>query len=212
MTHKNKNQLTSVSIAFAAHRTAEDKLDMLNTTRMKRTLSEAIKNAEDLAWMVGGIDLSLNDDTQKKQDVAWQPQFYGFVQVPSREDLSKLLRDRHRTTKIAPRPVKTKDCDGSARAISYGFKNDFVRRIAYRGQGGPPGNRRKFWTTRKVSLRATEHGCSAARGRQAPVVHNKHFWANAGWKKHRNVAWRVYHWNSANCRHAYVEYNGCPAR
>jgi hypothetical protein len=157
MTHKSKNQLTSVSIAFADHRTAEDKLDMLNTTRMKRTLSEAIKDAQGLSWMVGAVDLSLNDDTQKKQDVAWQPQFYGFAKVPSREALSKLLRDRYRTTKIAPRPVKTKDCDGSAKATSYAFKTDFVRRIAYRTIVGPPENRRKCWHTRKVSLRPIEH-------------------------------------------------------
>jgi hypothetical protein len=116
-----------------------------------------IKNAEDHAWMIGGIDLSLNDDTQKGPDIAWQPQFYGFAQGTSREALSEILRDKYKPSKIAPRPIQTKECDGSARAISYGFKNDFVRRIAYRGHAGPPGKRRKFWTTRKVSLRATEH-------------------------------------------------------
>ena len=31
-------------------------------------------------------------------------------------------------------------------------------------------------------------------------------WANADWKKHRNAAWSIYHWNSANCRNDYVEY------
>jgi hypothetical protein len=150
-------QLTAVSIAFQKDRTAEDRLNALQTKGMKRSLSAAIKNADGLAWLVGGIDLSLNDDTQRKLDIAWQPQFYGFAQVTSREVVSKTLGDKYSPSKTAPRPVQVKDCDGSARAISYGFKNDFVRRIAYRGQAGPPGNRRKFWTTRKVSPRATEH-------------------------------------------------------
>jgi hypothetical protein len=150
-------QLAAVSIAFAKHRKPEDQLNVLDTTKLKRSISDTVKNIDGLAWMVGGVDLSLNDDTQKKLYVAWQPQFYGIAQVTSRESLSKFLRETYSPSKTVPRPVRTKDCDGSARAISYAFKSDFVRRIAYRGQAGPPGNRRKFWTTRKVSLRATEH-------------------------------------------------------
>ena len=124
---------------------------------MKRDVTETIKNADGLAWMVGGIDLSLNDDTQKKLDIGWQPQFYGFADVANLHSLSMVLRDTYSPTKRAPRPVQIKECDGSARAISYGFKNEFVRRIAYRTIVGPPENRRKCWHTRKVSLRPTEH-------------------------------------------------------
>ena len=93
--------LIAVSIAFANHRTAEDKLDTLNTTKLKRSLSESMKNADGLTWMVGGIDISLNDDTQKNGDIAWQPQFYGFADVTSREALSKVLRDTYSPTKIS---------------------------------------------------------------------------------------------------------------
>jgi hypothetical protein len=149
--------LIAVSIAFTKHRTAEDKLDTLNTTRMKRSLSESLKNTDGLSWMVGGIDISLNDDTQKNGDIAWQPQFYGFADVTSREALSKVLRDTYGPTKKAPRPVQIKECDGSTKAISYAFKTDFVRRIAYRTEVGPPEKRRKCWNTRKVSLRPAEH-------------------------------------------------------
>jgi hypothetical protein len=149
--------LIAVSIAFANHRTAEDQLPALDTTGMKRSLSETIKKADGLTWMVGGIDISLNDDTQKNGDIAWQPQFYGFADVTSREDLSKVLRDAYGPTKIAPRPVQIKECDGSTTAISYAFKTDFVRRIAYRTIVGPLEKRRKCWHTRKVSLRPAEH-------------------------------------------------------
>ena len=64
---------------------SEDKLNALHTTSMKRALSEAIKEADGIAWMLGGIDLSLNDDTQKKLDIGWQPQFYGFADVVNLE-------------------------------------------------------------------------------------------------------------------------------
>ena len=154
---KSEQRLASVSIAFPKHRTAEDQLRLLSTTKLERSLSETIKDADDLAWMVGGIDLSLNDDTQKNHGVVWQPQFYGFADVTSREALSKVLRDRFIATKRAPRPVHTKECDGSTRALSYAFKTDFVRRIAYRKNVGSPENRRKCWHTRKVSLRPIEH-------------------------------------------------------
>ena len=149
----SQQELASISIAFPKHRAAEDQLRALSTTKLKRALSETIKDADGLAWMVGGIDLSLNDDTQKGQGIAWQPQFYGFADVVNLEPLSKVLRDTYSPTKRAPRPVQIKECDGSARAISYGFKTEFVRRIAYRTIVGPPDNRRKCWHTRKVSLR-----------------------------------------------------------
>jgi hypothetical protein len=149
--------LNSTSIVFSNHRTAENHLTALDTTSMKRSFSETIKNADGLQWMAGGIDLSLNDDRQKKQGIAWQPQFYGLADVNDVEALSSLLRGTFSPTKIAPKPVQIKECDGSTKVISYAFKTDFVRRIAYRTEVGPPERRRKCWHTRKVSLRASEH-------------------------------------------------------
>jgi hypothetical protein len=67
--------LDSISIVFSNHRTAENQLTALDTTGMKRSISETSKDADGLEWMAGGIDLSLNDDRQKKQGIAWQPQF-----------------------------------------------------------------------------------------------------------------------------------------
>jgi hypothetical protein len=153
----NPNHLNSTSIVFLNHRTAEDQLTALDTTGMKRSLSQTVKDADGLEWMAGGIDLSLNDDRQKKQGIAWQPQFYGLADVTNVEALSNLLRGTYSPTKSAPRPVQIKKCDGSTKVISYAFKTDFVRRIAYRAQVGPPDRRRRCWHTRKVSLRAGEH-------------------------------------------------------
>jgi hypothetical protein len=151
------DDLNSISIVFVNHRTAEDQLTALDTTGMKRSISETIKDADGPEWLAGGIDLSLNDDRQKKQGFAWQPQFYGLADVTNVEALSNLLRGTFSPTKTAPRPVQIKECDGSTKVISYAFKTDFVHRIAYRTEVGPPERRRKCWHTRKVSLRAGEH-------------------------------------------------------
>jgi len=146
-----------ISLAFPNHRTPEDQLTVLDTASIKRSLSETTKKATGLAWMVGGIDLSLNDDTQKNRGIGWQPQFFGFANVSDVTMLSKLLRHTYRPSKTAPRPVQIKECDGSALAFSYAFKPEFVRRIAYRTEVGPPDKRRRCWHTRKVSLRPPEH-------------------------------------------------------
>jgi hypothetical protein len=150
-------ELKSISIIFQKHRTAEDQLTALDTIGMKRSLSQTVKDADGLKFVAGAIDLSLNDDRQKKQGIAWQPQFYGLTDVTNVEALSNLLRSTYSPTKTAPRPVQLKKCDGSTKVISYAFKTDFVRRIAYRAEIGPPDRRRKCWQTRKVSLRASEH-------------------------------------------------------
>jgi hypothetical protein len=150
-------QLTSISIAFPKHRVPQDQLTALDTASIKRALYETIKDVGRLAWMAGGIDLSLNDDTLKGGGVFWQPQFYGFAAVTNPAAFAKVLRHNFTSSKAVPRPVQIKECDGSAEAISYALKPLFVRRIAYRTEVDPPGDRRKCWTTRKVSLRPKEH-------------------------------------------------------
>ena len=87
-------QLTSISIAFPKHRVPEAQLTALDTASIKRALYETVKDVDGLAWMAGGIDLSLNDDTLKDGGVFWQPQFYGFAAVTKPKALSKALRDR----------------------------------------------------------------------------------------------------------------------
>jgi hypothetical protein len=99
---------------------------MLNTTKIKRSLSEIIKKADGLGWMIGGIDISLNDDSQRKLDVGWQAQFYGIAKVTNIGTLSKLLRDTYSPTKTVPRPIQIRSCDGSARAIPMPSRRSFT--------------------------------------------------------------------------------------
>ncbi len=129
----------------------------LTATSIKRSLSHTIEDLDGLAWMAGGIDLSLNDDTQKRHGVNWQAQFYGIAAVSSRQAIVKRLGTAYPSNETVRRPVQTRQCDGSAKAISYAYKIDFVLRIAYRATIGLPERRRKCWHTRKVSLRPPDH-------------------------------------------------------
>jgi hypothetical protein len=83
--------------------------------------------------MVGGIDLSLNDDTQKELGVGWQLQLYVIAMVNDRSELSSLLKTKFQKSNWVSRPVQMKVCDGTRKAISYAFKTDFVQRTAYLG-------------------------------------------------------------------------------
>lgn len=143
-------QLISVSLAFADHRVAEGRLHGLHTTGIKRALAYTLNKVTGISMVAGGIDLSLNDDTQKGHDIGWVPQFYGFVTGADVRALSDQLRKRYAKTDQAPRPVRIKTSDGSLEAISYGFKPTFVKRIAYRDPRGR-------WNTRKVSLPPRNH-------------------------------------------------------
>ena len=137
--------LISISLALAEQRTPEDGLHSLHTPTIKKAISYTLGKANDLEWVVGGIDLSLNDDSQKGSDIGWQPQLFAYVATGNPKSLSDVLRKRYPPTAQAPRPLQIKECDGSPEAFSYGFKSVFVRRIAYKDPQGR-------WNTRKVFL------------------------------------------------------------
>ena len=141
----NIDGLNSISAVFPKHRAAENQLKTIKPTGMKRSLSETIKNMDHLGWLIGAIDISLNDDRQKNLGIAWQPQFYGFANMTNVEPLSNVLRKAYSPTDTVSKAVQIKECDGSPSALSYAFKTRFVRRIAYLTEAGPPDKRRKCW-------------------------------------------------------------------
>ena len=147
----NPTPLSAVSIAIAEHRTPESQLHTLHTTGMKRALAYTLGKVTGINWVAGGIDLSLNDDTQKGSDIGWLPQLYGFVATSDIDTLSNLLRKRYPKTDQAPRPVQIKRFDGAIEAFSYAFKPGFVKRIAYKD------SEKNRWDTRKVYLSPKHH-------------------------------------------------------
>jgi hypothetical protein len=150
-------ELVTASIVFPNGRVPVGAMDTLDTLNSKRTVTRSIERSPVVDWMVGGIDISLSDDTQKNSGTGWQLQLYGIAMVKDRTAFSSLLKAQFRRTASISRPVQTKAYDGSPEAISYAFKTEFVRRIAYRGQTSTNGKRRECWMTRKVSLPPIDH-------------------------------------------------------
>jgi hypothetical protein len=112
-----------------------------------------LKAIPTLSCALFGIDISLNDDAAKHHGVAWQVHVYGCGYVGDRADFRRRLAAAYPRTPSVDRPVRVAAFDGSPLGLSYIFKLDAVRRIAYRGQKSG----RRCWNTRKVRLRAPEH-------------------------------------------------------
>jgi hypothetical protein len=152
-----QGELVTASIVFPSGWVPWHLVNTLSMENLKRAVTRSIEGPTDVEWMVGGIDISLNDDRQKSLGMRWQVQLYAIAMVKDRKAFGLLLRDQfHQSARISI-PVQIKTCDGSLEVISYAFKTDFVRRIAYRGQATTKGKSREYWTTRKVSLPPIDH-------------------------------------------------------
>jgi hypothetical protein len=150
-------ELVTASIVFPNGRAPVNSITSLDTLNSKRAVTRAVENSSHVDWMVGGIDLSLNDDTQKNSGIAWQIQLYGIAMVKDPSEISSLLKTKFPRSKWVMRPVQMKVCDGTRKAISYAFKTEFVQRTAYYGTATSNGQSRQCWKTRKVSLRPADH-------------------------------------------------------
>jgi hypothetical protein len=153
----NSGDLVSVSIVFPKARVPSPDVTELSMAESMAAVTEALQESTDIEWMIGGIDVSLNDDTQKGLQEEWQLQLYAIAMVKNRDALRSHLRSKFQRTDDVFRPVQIKSCDGSARVISYAYKSEFVRRIAYYATIPNKDKTRKCWMTRKVSLRARDH-------------------------------------------------------
>jgi hypothetical protein len=151
------SELVSCSLVFPNARVPNSSVCSLSISGETATVTRSLRDSPEIEWMVGGIDVSLNDDTQKGLHEEWQLQLYAIAMVKDRVALTSLLKKNFRRTRKVSRPVQTKKCDGSLRAISYAFKTEFVRRIAYWGTITSNGKSRSCWMTRKLSLRPLDH-------------------------------------------------------
>jgi hypothetical protein len=154
---RERRKLVALSVVFPAGRVEPDKLDTLDVANIRRNFTDMTSEICGIHWLAAGFDISLNDDTAKRLGISWQLQLYGTATVQDREALTKGFRKRYLTSSQIKRPVQIKPSDGSNKAISYGFKTDFVRRVSFWGVVGPEDKKRKCWQTRKVSLKPSEH-------------------------------------------------------
>jgi hypothetical protein len=78
-----------------------------------------------------GIDLSLNEDGQRKRRSHWRAQVYGVVIGLDVEAVKKALQHLYPHTSSTPRPLRVRVCSELPEALSYVIKPEFVRRVSY---------------------------------------------------------------------------------
>ena len=150
-------EIVAVSMMSPTWQARLGSLQSFDLTRVEHEVGNALDQTN-FNWLLFCVDISLNDDTQKGQGVYWQIQAYGVAGVDDQHAFADALRQNFDVaSETVRRPVRVAKCDGSAKALSYVFKTNFVRRIAYLGDGVTrKGEPRKCWRTRKVSLKAKE--------------------------------------------------------
>ena len=90
--HQKPPELVAVSITLPSWRTQPSALGEFDAGEIRNELIEALGSTQHIKWAIFGLDISMNDDTNKGFDVAWQLQLYGFAHVEDRLTFSKSLR------------------------------------------------------------------------------------------------------------------------
>src|SRR5258705_13466790 len=71
-------KLGAFSIIDPKCRAAHRKLSSINISRFKTNSRTALRNSASVNWAVLGVDISMNDDTEKALGIAWQAHLYGI--------------------------------------------------------------------------------------------------------------------------------------
>jgi hypothetical protein len=150
--------VVAISIMSPAWRVPVGGLEATGVSGIRHEMCETLERARNFDWVALGLDISLNDDTQKGLGVFWQIQMYGIAGVADRKKFASFLRKNFISgSDVVKRPVRVVACDGTAKAFSYALKTNFVKRVAYWGTAlSAAGKTRQCWQTRKVALRARE--------------------------------------------------------
>ena len=90
--HQKPTELVAVSITLPSWRTQPGALGEFDAGGIRKELIEAMGSTQHIKWAMFGLDISMNDDTNKGFDVGWQLQLYGFAHVEDRPTFSKSLR------------------------------------------------------------------------------------------------------------------------
>ena len=149
----DQSELVALNFVFPDSQMPLGELNSINIVALKKHVKRVLAESGFVAWAVLGLDISLNDATQKDLGIRWQLQLYGILATTDREKLSKAFKVAFPKSEFVSRPVRMSTFDCSTYAASYAYKTDFVRRISYWASTG----KYPCWQTRKVRLKAREH-------------------------------------------------------
>jgi len=140
--------ITAFSFALPEEQYAVGDLHKANLLQINKRLQRRYERAG-LPLVLGGVDISLNEDSAGCWSPYWQLQVYGVtVDLPLAEVKKRLAVNLPISERI-PRPLRVRDCIEIHQGLSYIIKPMFIRRVSY---VDPTGR----LNTRKVPIKSAE--------------------------------------------------------
>jgi hypothetical protein len=146
----HKVPITAFSAILTTEKYRLGKLHRADLTLINKRLQRQYQRAR-LPLVFAGVDISLNEDSQRQSAPFWQIHVYGIVVGLKAKAIKQALKHLYPADKFTPKPFMAKECTYLPQAISYAIKATFVRRVSYidvDNHGRP--------NTRKVSLKRSQ--------------------------------------------------------
>lgn len=143
-----KFPISAFSAVLTSDKYRVGKLNRADLTLINKRLQRQYQR-EGLPLVFAGIDISLNEDGQRRKRPFWQLQAYGVVVGRDAEAVKQALKRRYPSDRSTPRPFRARECTNLSQAASYAIKPGFVRRVSYVDD-------QEGLNTRKVSLKRPE--------------------------------------------------------
>jgi len=122
---------------------------------VSKALTQGFDEAN-IAFAVGGFDISFNEHQQRAFKPHWKPHAWVFMQCEAFERGEGRLRATMPKTNTTPRPVYARDFDGHRAGLAYALKIDFKRRVSLPRVSSGNGAARSRRNTRERELRAVD--------------------------------------------------------
>nr|MCH9807249.1 hypothetical protein [Alphaproteobacteria bacterium] len=123
----------------------------------RNRLDAALKDA-DIKLAVGWYDVSLNEHSNKAHRPFWQPHLWCIV--PSSQvtkPVREVLRKHFPNNPLICAAVEFQLFDGNRRAMAYGAKPNFIRRVTYPKIAGQNSRAKRRQNTKKRDLRVSQN-------------------------------------------------------
>jgi hypothetical protein len=125
-----KSGVVAFSAVLTEERYADGELRNADLRKINERLQRRHQRAG-LPLVFAGVDLSYNEDSSGRWAPHWQLQVYGVcVSVDVAELRSRLAR-QYRGNDTTPKPLRVRECENLAKALSYMIKPYFGRRVSY---------------------------------------------------------------------------------
>jgi hypothetical protein len=139
------DQIVAFSAVLAEERYVCGDLHNADLRKINERIQRRHQRAE-LPLVLAGVDISYNEDSEKRWEPHWQLQVYGVCVGVDMAEVRRRLAKQYPANDTTPKPLRVRRCKNLAEALSYTIKPYFGKRVNYVDKTGR-------FNTRKVSLK-----------------------------------------------------------